>query len=63
MLVSRAIRIRECNRLRPKTHAAIPMANAPEPHAVSATTLNVFQMPQPNLSFMPLAGPRPTASR
>src|SRR5271165_2909583 len=63
MLVRRATRIRECRRLRPNTQAAIPTAKAPEPQAVNTTTLNVFQIPHPNLSFMPLAGPRPTTSR
>ena len=62
-LVSRAMRISACRRLRRKTHAAIPTANAPEPNAVSTITLNVFQIPQPYASFMPLTGPNPANSR
>jgi len=46
-LVSKAMRISECNRLRRNTHAPIPTANAPEPSAVSTIRLKVFQMPQP----------------
>ena len=46
-LVSNAIRISECSRLRRKTHAAIPTANAPEPSAVNTIRLKVFQIPQP----------------
>src|SRR5580704_17711743 len=52
-----------CRRLRRKTQAAIPTAKAPDPRPVSTITLNVFQMPHPNASFMPLTGPRPASSR
>ena len=52
-----------CSFLRRNTHAAIPTANAPEPSAVSTMTLNVFQIPHPKASFIPLTGPNPASSR
>ena len=53
------MRMSACSFLRRKTQAAIPTANAPEPSAVSTITLNVFQMPHPKASFIPLTGPKP----
>ena len=43
-----------CRRVMPSTHAQKPTASAPEPSAVRAITLKVFQTPQAYWSVMPV---------